>query len=604
MSAGSKDIKLLLRGFSFLFKIEKLYALLHIVTSILSPLKPYINIYMTAVIINAIEKQRITSHIILLSLITILLNFLFDLLLSYLNHKKAFRLEQFYKSEQMFFAEHSMLMQYKYIEDANVYNLKERVKSESQNGYNMFYLNAFSGQLISSISSIISATLLSIELFTRTSISLPFKAIIITIIIVVVGINYFTTKESNKKNIDMYNKLVPYNSMFNFYTEYNENYNAGKDVRIYNMGEKIAERISAMNSNAGKTILNTKRRTIKYVILQIINTETLSFFAYAFVIMACIQGDISVGDITKYVSSIVLLTGGISAFIQNYQSLINNNRYLKNYFSYFDIPEVVESENNNEYVRSTDGYTIEFKNVSFSYPNSTNHALKNVSFVIYPGEKVAVVGKNGSGKTTMIKLLCRLYEPDDGEIYINDQNIKDIDFKEHVKILSVVFQDFKLFAFSLKQNIVLANKCSEANLQEAINKAGLTEFVNKYIDGIDTVLYKDFDEKGIEISGGEGQKVAIARALYRMSEIFVLDEPTAALDPISENEIYRNFNNAVNKKTTVFISHRMAACMFCDKILVFNEGKLNQIGNHKALLKEKDSLYYELWSSQAKYYNE
>ena len=220
-----ENIETLIKGFAFLFKIEKQYAFVHVITSILSPLKPYINIYMTAVIINAIERSKAILIVMCYAFLTVVLNFLFDLILAYLNRKKTLLLEQFNKNEQMFFAKHSMSMKYKFLEDANVYNLKERVKSESQSGYNMFFLNMFSGQLISSISSIVVAATLGVELFIKSNITPLFKIVIFIVMSLAIVINYYTTKTSNKKNMDMFNGLVSYNKMFNFFSEYNENYN-------------------------------------------------------------------------------------------------------------------------------------------------------------------------------------------------------------------------------------------------------------------------------------------------------------------------------------------------------------------------------------------
>ena len=598
-----ENIETLIKGFAFLFKIEKQYAFVHVITSILSPLKPYINIYMTAVIINAIERSKAILIVMCYAFLTVVLNFLFDLILAYLNRKKTLLLEQFNKNEQMFFAKHSMSMKYKFLEDANVYNLKERVKSESQSGYNMFFLNMFSGQLISSISSIVVAATLGVELFIKSNITPLFKIVIFIVMSLAIVINYYTTKTSNKKNMDMFNGLVSYNKMFNFFSEYNENYNAGKDIRIYSMGTEIAQRLSALNSYAGEIVLKTKMSIVKYVFLQIISSEVLNCFVYIFVILVCLNGGVGIGDITKYVSSIMLLVSGFSSLIRNFQSLINNNDYLKTYFSYFDIPEEHCLNEKKKIKKDEKGYTIEFKGVSFAYPNTNQLALKNISFIINPGEKIAVVGKNGSGKTTMIKLLCRLYKPDIGEILINGQNIQDFDYNDYIKILSVVFQDYKLFSFTLSENIVLAEEKRTNDLYSAIEKAGLDKFVQDNYGGVDTVLYRDFDERGIEISGGEGQKVAMARALYRAANIYILDEPTAALDPVAENEIYRKFNSIVNDKTAIFISHRMAACTFCDKVLVFQDGELVQNGSHYELLKEKNKIYYELWSSQSMYFN-
>lgn len=237
------------------------------------------------------------------------------------------------------------------------------------------------------------------------------------------------------------------------------NYPGAQTPTLKNISLNISagERIAIVGLNgAGKTTLikiicGLYRPTAGNVYI-----DNVKYDRYAFVIMVCLQGNVGIGDITKYASALILLVSGFSSLIKNYQSLINNNNYLEKYFSYFEIPEEVEMKQKYENEGSQVDYTIEFKNVSFSYPNTNYFALKNISFVISSGEKVAIVGKNGSGKTTMIKLLCRLYNPDEGEIYVNGQNIRDINFNDYIKILSVVFQDYKLFAFSLKQNIVLA----------------------------------------------------------------------------------------------------------------------------------------------------
>ena len=247
--------------------------------------------------------------------------------------------------------------------------------------------------------------------------------------------------------------------------------------------------------------------------------------------------------------------------------------------------------------------SITFNNVSFKYPDCDFYALKNISVNINKGKKYAVVGQNGSGKSTFIKLLCNLYEPENGTICINNINVNEFDLNEYWTLLSVIFQDFSLFSFSLGQNIAVNETIDENKLESIIDAVGFHERYINMEKGIDTLLYKNFDEKGVEISGGEAQKIALARAIYKDGEIFILDEPTAALDPIAESELYNNFNRIVQDKTVIYISHRLASCKFCDEIIVFDKGQIVQVGTHENLLKDSNGKYYELWHAQAEHYN-
>lgn len=247
-------------------------------------------------------------------------------------------------------------------------------------------------------------------------------------------------------------------------------------------------------------------------------------------------------------------------------------------------------------------YEIEFCDVSFKYPSSDSYALRNVSLKFKNAERLAVVGMNGSGKTTFIKLLCRLYDPTEGKILLNGVDIRKYDYDEYMSIFSVVFQDFKLFSFSLGQNIAASVEYNKAKVEDCLNEAGFSNRLQEMIDGVDTWLYKDFDEKGVEISGGEAQKIALARALYKDAPLIILDEPTAALDPIAEYEIYSKFNEIVGSKTAIYISHRLSSCRFCDDIAVFDNGQIVQRGRHDELV-DSDGKYHELWYAQAQYYN-
>ena len=221
------------------------------------------------------------------------------------------------------------------------------------------------------------------------------------------------------------------------------------------------------------------------------------------------------------------------------------------------------------------------------------------------GERLAVVGENGSGKTTFIKLLCRLYDPTEGTILLNGIDIPQVRTTTSTSRCSrVVFQDFQLLSFSLGQNVAAAVQYNPERAKACLQKAGFGDRLAQLPDGLETKLYKDFDEKGVQISGGEAQKIALARALYKDAPFVVLDEPTAALDPIAEMEVYEKFNEIVGDRTAVYISHRLSSCRFCDSIAVFDHGSIIQRGTHESLLQNEDGKYFALWNAQAQYYVE
>ena len=226
----------------------------------------------------------------------------------------------------------------------------------------------------------------------------------------------------------------------------------------------------------------------------------------------------------------------------------------------------------------------------------------NVKFRV--GNRMAVVGENGSGKTTFIKLLCRLYDPTEGVILLNGIDIRKYDYRDYMGVFSVVFQDFQLLSQSLGSNVACRADYDRDRVTRALIDAGFEERLATMPDGLDTLLYKDFGENGVEVSGGEAQKIAIARALYKDSPFIILDEPTAALDPIAEAEIYSKFNDIAGDKTAIYISHRLSSCKFCDEIAVFHEGAVIQQGSHDTLVADKNGKYYELWNAQAQYYTE
>ncbi|WP_217959745.1 ABC transporter ATP-binding protein [Acutalibacter muris] len=251
--------------------------------------------------------------------------------------------------------------------------------------------------------------------------------------------------------------------------------------------------------------------------------------------------------------------------------------------------------------RSDRKYEIEFKAVSFRYPGTSTGALRHVSMKFDVGGRLAVVGENGSGKTTFIKLLCRLYDPDEGEIRLNGIDIRKYRYDNYLALFSVVFQDFQLLAQPLGANVAAAEDYDRERAARCLEKAGFGARLAEPLNGLDTCLYRDFEEDGVEISGGEAQKIALARVLYQDAPFIVLDEPTAALDPEAEAEVYTKFNDIVEDKTAIYISHRLSSCRFCDQIAVFDGGQVVQQGSHDQLIREEGK-YQSLWNAQAQYY--
>lgn len=327
------------------------------------------------------------------------------------------------------------------------------------------------------------------------------------------------------------------------------------------------------------------------------------------------EGAVGCGSVILLYSAVTRLIEAAARMAEILTDLRNNNEHLLRYFRYMDLPEARESggvrgmsEGQKSFVAGKpgggggSGCDIVFQNVSFRYPDSDAYALKDVNLRLCAGEKTVIVGENGSGKTTLVKLLCRLYRPASGSILLNGRDIWDYDYGEYMGYLAAVFQDFSLFAFSLAENVAGSREYEGERVLAALEKVGLSGLVAGYPKGISQPLFHDFDEEGVDISGGEAQKLAIARAVYKDAGIMVLDEPTAALDPYAEHEIYENFGKLAEGKTVLFVSHRMSSCRMCDRIVVMEAGEAVQTGTHEELLAAGDGKYSQLWNAQAKYY--
>jgi len=591
-------VSMIKRGLAMLMQIEKGFIVYYLLINAFSAFTPYVNIFMAAKIIDELLGARNTNTLILYVSLTIGLNAVLSLVHNGLQHLRDYHQNMFYGNHALFFSEKIMSMDYENIENRDVHLLRERIRMETQTGYNIFHLYNSAGNFLRVFIEIALSVSLTFGLFFNGGISLISKLIMLALIVSVVILNYFLSKNRDSLFLDMYDKFVDTNAIFNFYDDFYSDYEAGKDVRMYSMEETILNENKKMNDFSYNLNITTAKKAMKFDIANSMSSNVMKIAIYVFLILACIGGSVTVGSIAMYVSCVLRMVQAFTGMASYVQTLITNNKYLENFFAFFDIPANMYKGTLPVEKRRDGQYEIEFKNVSFKYPGSDTYALKNLSMKLNIGQRMAVVGMNGSGKTTMIKLLCRLYDPTEGEITLNGFDIKKYDYDEYLRIFSVVFQDFKLFSFNLGQNVATAVDYDADKVQRYLELAGLTSLPN----GLETPLYKDFDDDGIEISGGEAQKIALARALYKDAPFIILDEPTAALDPVAEYEVYSKFNDIAGGKTAVYISHRLSSCRFCDDIAVFHQGELIERGNHDTLISDTDSKYYELWNAQAQYY--
>ncbi len=380
-----------------------------------------------------------------------------------------------------------------------------------------------------------------------------------------------------------------------------------KDIHLYG-GHDMMKKYTADNARESENVMHwtsvLEKLSGRSGFLNGSVGSLLSLAGYLVSAAYALMGAFSVGNVIKFAESITKIAGGAQSMGQLYRELSLTARREASTLEMLRISDEMYKGRLPVEKRLDNQYEIEFRNVSFRYPGAKNDALKNLSLKLRIGERMAIVGMNGSGKTTMIKLLCRLYDPQEGEILLNGVDIRKFRQEEYIRLFSVVFQDFKLLSLPLGQNVASSTKMDRELAVKALGQAGLGERLEKLPEGLDTFLYQDIADDGVEISGGEAQKIAIARALYKDSPFVLLDEPTASLDPLSEYEIYSRFDSMVKDKTAVYISHRLSSCRFCDDIAVFHEGRLVQRGSHEELLLDEQGKYYELWRAQAQYYTE
>lgn len=414
------------------------------------------------------------------------------------------------------------------------------------------------------------------------------------------------SEQTGKKNKEMMENAEKKDSLRVYFMSFAHMMESAMDIRIFQLQKLVlgkseeACRVEDENWEYGKQISGLE------ALFSFVSGIGI-LFTYILIVGKAYYGIISIGDILLYVGMINSFFQYLSRWINSHSWMVSRLDYVLKYDDFIR-KEENDPENQTKVLLNHEKWEVEFQNVSFSYPGNERNSLAGINLKIHAGEKLALVGPNGAGKTTLIKLLCRLYTPTEGKILLNGEDISRFDFEEYAKVFSVVFQDFELLAFSVRENL-LSGKTEEKSKQgdnterelwEVLEKTDISERIRDLPDGLDSLLFKDNGD-GVMLSGGEAQKLAIARALYKNAPFVILDEPAAALDPIAEAQIYENFDRLIQGKTSVYISHRMSSCRFCDRIVVLDQGKIVEEGTHDQLMTAQ-GLYAKLFLTQAKHY--
>ena len=486
-------------------------------------------------------------------------------------------------------AEKLFNLPYEYLEDPYYLDLKERANA-GINNFDVIY------SFIISLTSVIQDL---VTLFSLVFIISRFDYKIVIVLVLAIVFNILLILLTFKTRIKFFNELIPINRKITVYIEPFVDEKYTKDFINYPIGDLIKFKYIKYEKKIMTYIKKTERKLSIINCLSNIITYMEVALIYILVAIKTIHYKYSISTFSLYVSASISFTKTITDLIECGSSLLRNIQYAEPIVSLMEI----KTQNEDKKIELNGQIkTLEFKNVTFKYPRSEEIIIDNLSFKVNEKEKISIVGLNGAGKTTIVKLICGLYNPSKGEILVNGINIKYYDYQSYKKAISAVFQDFKLFAYTIKENILNNDYDTKEKALNAAYSVGLKNKIESLPNGIDSLYTKSYDEGGIELSGGEKQKVAIARALAKDSSLVILDEPTAALDPFAEADIYQNFNDLVHDKTALFISHRMSSSVFCNKILVIENGKLISFDTHKNLMKNPNSLYYKLFMAQAKNY--
>ena len=584
-----KNIKfLLIRA----WKTSKSYFLIMVLAAVFRSVLPLINIIGLGTVINALVTGEPYNQVIKIIVIYLAVNLGITVIQEILGYIETRKMRAISNVAQFGWCKDIVDLNYHYAQDGTIKDLRYKSMLASPSFYLanivtfLNYFIQFAG-IISIFSLLSPLFILMIAVTSAVSIVLVFR--------------------TQKNDFDFQNEKVEDDRKIDYLYKVMTAYDYAKEVRINNAEDYVADKYAGILRTQINKLKALYRKSIKINLVSTIITIIQTVIMYFYFSYQVYTKDITIAEYTVLLSTTTLLTSLLLGFFDNVARLgrvFKSIDFYREYKNLMDTQSNIIASNNFE-EREIDfaNAVIKFENVSFTYPETEKVILKNIDFEIKKGEKIGIVGLNGSGKTTFVKLLTRIYDPTYGRITINDIDIKDIPHRQYIKHIGIVLQDFMLFAYSVKENVALDTDYDEIKFKSSIEKSGIKEKIDGLKNGIDTSVYKTLDESGVEFSGGEGQKLALARAIYKNAETLILDEPTSALDPIAEYDLFSKLNDISENKATIFISHRLSSTKFCDKIIVLSDGEIIEYGSHSELIKQ-NGFYADLFNAQARYYRE
>lgn len=567
----------------------KKYIFLNSFISILTAVLPLVLVCMPGLIINELTGERRTDVLLMYIGITVGIPFIQGVVVSSLNVYLNNLRYNFMVRVKVDYINHCADMDLESMENPDIQILRERAEETTSESLSTF-------EHLSGLASAIISVVMCVSII---SVLNPW---LLALVIVVVIINYTNSKWLEKKSYEMNFEIGKLNRFGWPVMNYLSDLRYAKEVRLYHLKDYFIKLYRDKRMEAGEYGKKTSAYMAKNGLIGSTVALIQNVLLYGYFVYQVIIGALAVGDMTIYMGAISQFTSSLGNVMRQYLNLSMLSLRVQELMRFMEIP-LKNLHSGSDTPKFDSDSVIEFKNVSFRYPGSEKYALKNLSITIRGGERLCIVGENGSGKSTFVKLLTRLYLPTEGEILLNGKNINEYDYLQYNRLFSSAFQDFALYNISLSENIVMADEYDFERLETVVKESGLSSLVKSNKNGYDTIIYKWYDPEGIEPSGGEGQRIAIARASYHGGDIFILDEPTAALDPNAEYEIYTQFNNMITGKCAILITHRLSAVQLADKVAVFDEGHVAEYGTHKELY-EKGGIYTDMFDKQAKFYRD
>ena len=608
-----KNLKLFKDTWSVLWKNYKKLIISYTLNCLFSAIFPLISIYASARMIDGIVNKMPAQFVGKWAVIALLSVFFVQIILALTNKIQNTYKDKKYEIFVHILSEKFNELDYKQSQDTDIIGQKSNIEQNINIGeFGIIRVLYAYDMILESLLAMIGSLVLSYQFLVTKwnapeSFSFLNSAWINVLLIVVVVFLSWISQKFNAKEFEIWNKIAEQgkfgNRVFTFYCWEMKDKSRMLDTRMYrqyNLASNMINECGIFNPGGFfDRIMSTEGVT--YKILSEFFSKLQVLLIYLVVVSKSLLGAISIGMLSQYLGSLINFTSNLSKFLEGIALYKTNTPYAELMMDYLHKKSEFYNGSLTTEKRSDKKYEVEFKNVSFKYPGTDNWVLKNINLKFDLGKKLAIVGQNGCGKTTFVKLLIRFYDVTEGEILLNGIDIKKYRYDEYLKIFSVVFQDFNLFAYPLAQNIASGMDYDEEKVVQSLKDVGMYDDVRKWDKGLDTYLYKDIDENGISVSKGQEQKIAIARALYQDSPFLILDEPTASLDPISEAEIYEKLGEIIKDRTAIFISHRLSSCKFSDKIIVFDKGEIAETGDHDSLI-SKNGMYKKLWDAQAEFY--